>query len=177
MGHCGFASPLQLFVMKHGFSPISAERAFTHGDKDKIASVIETARELTILKLKESKEIHLDGPRVATSPQKKRALALDYNRVITNKQDAVDVIGYVDRDGGGGGGHADDRAIRLLGKALGIHNLEIVREVLVGGETLLVDVEGWSTALAGSSMVMWQPGHWSAVASNVSSPCNHTWSL
>lgn len=148
---------------------MEVEHAFTT-KSEKLQEVNDAARLLTSKRLLASKDaLTLDGPRVATSPREIRALALDYNRVITNVDDAMNVIEYVDRDGGGGGGHADDRSLRLLANGLGMDNLEIVREIVVEGDTLLMGIEGGSTALAGLSMVMWQPGHWSAVASNVSS--------
>lgn len=96
------------------------------------------------------------------------ALAQDYNRIINNPVDVVKVMGYVDRAGGGGGGHADDRALRHSANSLGMKKLELVQEVVVEDETLLMVIDGGSTALAGVSMVMWKPRHWSAVASNVS---------
>ena len=50
----------------------------------------------------------------------------------------------------------------------GVNKFELVREVVAHNKTLLSEVGGGSTASAGVSMVMWQLGHWSAVASNVS---------
>lgn len=84
--------------------------------------------------------------------------------------DFVNVMGYIYGDSGG---HADDRALRHFGKALDMPNLELVQEVVVQDETILAEIGGQSTALAGVSMVLWQPGgHWRAIASNVSLSCN-----
>ena len=49
----------------------------------------------------------------------------------------------------------------------GVNKFELVQEVVAHNETLLREVGGGSTASAGVSVVMWQLGHWSAVASNV----------
>lgn len=112
---------------------MEVEHTFTT-KSEKLQEVNDAARLLTSKRLLASKDaLTLDGPRVATSPREIRALALDYNRVITNVDDAMNVIEYVDRDGGGGGGHADDRSLRPLANGLGMDNLEIVREIVVEG--------------------------------------------
>lgn len=67
-----------------------------------------------------------------------------------------------------GDGHGDDMAVRSFGKGLRLSKLKIVRELVVEGDTVLVDVGGEFTALAGRSMVLWEPGHWSVIARNVS---------
>ena len=45
-------------------------------------------------------------------------------------------------------------------------DIEVVREVVIQGETRLVDVTGRTTALRGKHMVLWKPGHFSAIARN-----------
>lgn len=172
-GHCGYASVMQLYVIEKGCPPRSAEDAFKNGCP-KLAKLIDAARELTIKVFLASGDTKiLGGPQFATTERKTTLIALDYNMSINNPVDAVKVMGYVDRAGGGGGGHADGRALRHFANGLGMEKLEPVREVLVEDEALLMGVDGLSTPLAGVSMVMWQPGHWSAIASNVSPSCKY----
>lgn len=151
-----------------------AEDAFLNGCPEFRAKLIDASRELTKKVLLESEDANIfNGPQTATTKLKIKELALDDNKDIKNLVDAVNVIGYVDRAGGGGGGHADNRALRHFANGLGMKKLEVVREVVVEDETLLMAVDGLSTPLAGVSMVMWQPGHWSAIASNVSPSCKY----
>lgn len=165
---------MQLRAIAEGFAPRLVEHAFKNGCPKLLTKLIDAARKLAIKEFLASGDTFmLDGPQVAFTERQIRALALDYNRIITNLVDALNVMGYVDRAGGGGGGHADDRALRHFANGLGMEKLELVREVVVEGETLLVEIGGETTALAGVSMVMWQPGHWSAIASNVSPPCKY----
>ena len=160
---------MQRRAINEGFPPSLVQHAFINGRPEVLAKLYDVARELTIKEFRASGDTFmLDGPQVAVTPRQIRALALDYNRIITNLDDFENVVGYVDRAGGGGGGHADDRALRHFANGLGMEKLELVREVVVEDETLLVEIGGETTALAGVSMVMWQPGHWSAIASNVS---------
>lgn len=173
-GHCGYISLMQLRAINEGFAPHLVEHAFLNARPELLAKLIDAARGLaTEMLLASGDTFMLDGPQVATTERQIRALALDYNRIIANLVDALNVMGYVDRAGGGGGGHADDRALRHFANGLGMEKLELVREVVVEDETLLMEIGGESTALAGVSMVMWQPGHWSAIASNVSPSCKY----
>lgn len=166
-GHCGYVSLLQLRAIMQGFASHEVEDAFLTGCPEFRAKLIDASREMAIDALLASGDsFTLDGAQKATTELEIRGLAFDDSRSITNLLDAVNVMGYVDRDGRGG--YADDRALYRLASGLGMEKLELVREVEVEGETLLMGVDGESTALAGVSMVMWQPGHWSAIASNVS---------
>lgn len=49
-----------------------------------------------------------------------------------------------------------------------MRNMEVVYEDVVQDETLLADIGSRSTALAGKCMVMWEEGHWCAIAPKVS---------
>lgn len=160
---------MQRRAIDEGFSSVLVEDAFMNGRPELLARLYDAARELTLKQFRTSGDTSmlLYGQQTAFTPGEIRRLALDYNRIITNPVDFENVVGYVDRDTGGGG-HADDTALRHFSKSLGIENLELVREVVVEDETLLMGVDGVTTALAGVSMVMWQPGHWSAIASKAS---------
>lgn len=171
-GDCGFASVMQLRAIIEGHHPHVVEDAFLRENPllySRRARLFAAARELTVKEfLASDKQLGLDRPRAANTLDEIRRLALDYNKAISNAEDFVNVVRYIHENGGG---HADDRALRNFAKALDIPNLELVREAVVQDETLLVEVDGESTALAGVSMVLWEPGHWRAIASNVSLSC------
>lgn len=166
-GHCWVLAPMQLSAIEAGYSDCLVEYAFSHGPRGAINRLAAAGRYLTIRALHASIDpddhVGLGGQQTTFSKEEIRRLALDYTRGLYNLTDWENCIGYIHDDGGG---HGDDRAVRLFGRSVGISDIEVVREDVTQGKTLLVEVGGGTTALRGKHMVLWKPGHFSALARN-----------
>lgn len=141
------------------------EHAFSRGPRGRINRLCRMSRRLTILELGRSKDpkdrIGFVGPRTAFSKKEIRRLANNYNASLDNEDDWMGCMRLQ-------GGNGDPLAIRLLlGRGLGMSNIEVVvREV----DGFPEDVRGNTTVPTGERMVLWQPGHFAAIACTVSSP-------
>lgn len=170
-GDCCFLSVMQHRAIVEGIPPRLAQQALSEEGKDpevqeRVRGLVMGCRKLAIVALQNSSDPAIrqgfGGPQTAHSISQIRRLALDYNRDLSNEVDWVNSIGFP-------GGHADDKAFRLVGETLGIPDLELVREIDVEGETLLAEVGGDTTPLAGRSMVLLGNAHFEVVVTNVSS--------
>lgn len=161
-GDCYVLVTLQLRAMDARYPVGLVEHVFSHGPDDRINRLCRKSRILTVLELDRSKDpgdrIGFVGPRTAFTNKDKRRLANDYNKDLDNEDDWRSCVRLP-------GGNGDPLAIRLLGRGLGMSNIEIVRDV----DGFPVDVRGDTTVLTGERMVLWRPGHFAAIARNVSS--------
>ena len=163
-GNCYILAALQHRAMEANYAAGLVEHAFSRGPRDRITCLCRKSRSLTILELGRSKDPNdrggSVGPRTAFTKKDIRRLANIYNASLDNEDDWNSCVRLH-------GGNRDPLAIRLIGRGLGMSNIEIVWKV--GG--VLQDVRGKSTVLTGERMVLWQPGHFAAIARHASSPC------
>lgn len=162
-GNCYILATLQLRAMDANYPVDLVEHAFSLGPEARINCLCRKSRSLTVLGLDRSKapedRIGFVGPRTAFTEEEIRRLANNYNVSLDHEDDWRSCVRLPD-------GNGDALAIRLLSRGLGMSNIEIVREV--GG--FPEDVRGKTYVLKGERMVLWQPGHFAAIARNVSSP-------
>lgn len=162
-GNCYIHSTLQLRAMDANYPVDLVEHAFSRGPRGRINRLCRKSRSVTILELGRSKDPNdrtgFVGPRTAFTKKDTRRLANNYRASLDNEDDWNSCVRLP-------GGNGDPLAIRLLGRGIGMSNIEIVKE---DDDGYPVDVRGNTTVLTGERMVLWQPGHFAAIARNVSS--------